>query len=364
VYVPAEPYIRPSMLLGRRVPSGASLFDAFPEERTELYASGRDAFARALEGLEIRPGEHVLLPAYICRSLLPSLRNRGVEVDLYRVDRGLRVDLDSVRDGLKAGASGVVVAHYFGVPGPVEEVAGLCREFGAALIEDAVHLVAPGPLPGLDRHAAVFSFRKWVPAPDGGAVVWAARRASKGTPSPKPATPRDLVRLAYLSVNALEVATGLGLRLLLLRSARMRKRLNRRDEEWVVPGRPRPISSVALRVLGRTDVRTLAATRHRHSARLAAARLGRGTQQFWAPGAMPQVPFVFPVLAEARDAVLARLQWRGINARIYWERLPTPLVDIVGDEAQWVSSRLLCLPVHQALSDAQVERMVDTLETA
>ena len=351
-------------IIGPAVEPGAGILDAFPADRTDLCASGRDAFARALEGLEIQRGARVLLPSYLCRSLLPPLRAVGVGWHLYAVDRALRPRLDAIRAGLKDGADAVVLVHYFGAPGPANEVAGLCREFGAALIEDAVHMpVPPTPVAVSPRHASIYSFAKWLAVPNGGAVIWQGQRPAGMIPGmAAPAGRTGFIRLASIIANTLECLTGVGVRLRLLRVAGIRHRWSDRDESGMRQFGA-AMSPLVRHVLTRTSLSQVIGGRRETYARL--ERVVRGTRRAKTlfpelPGDM--VPFTFPVLVEDRDAVLPRLQRRGINARVYWERLPSVAGDEDVGEAPWVSRRMLCLPVHQGLSDAHVAHMARELE--
>ena len=307
-------------IIGPAVEPGAGILDAFPADRTDLCASGRDAFARALEGLEIQRGARVLLPSYLCRSLLPPLRAVGV--------------------------------------------VGLCRELGAALIEDAVHMPVPRtPVAVSPRHASIYSFAKWLAVPNGGAVIWQGQRPAGMIPGmAAPAGRTGFIRLASIIANTLECLTGVGVRLRLLRVAGIRHRWSDRDESGMRQFGA-AMSPLVRHVLTRTSLSQVIGGRRETYARL--ERVVRGTRRAKTlfpelPGDM--VPFTFPVLVEDRDAVLPRLQRRGINARVYWERLPSVAGDEDVGEAPWVSRRMLCLPVHQGLSDAHVAHMARELE--
>lgn len=363
MYVAAEPPLTLRSVIGLAVEPGAGILDAFPADRTDLCASGRDAFARALKGLEVRRDARVLLPAYLCRSLLPPLRAAGIGWRLYAVDRSLAPRLDAIRAGLKDGADAVVLLHYFGAPGPANEVAGLCREFGAALIEDAVHMPVPRtPVAVSPRHASIYSFAKWLAVPNGGAVIWQGQRPAMIRGKPAPAGRTGPIRLASIIANTLECRTGVGIRLRLLRVAGIRHRWSDRDESGMRQFGA-AMSPLVRHVLTRTSLSEVIGGRRGTYARL--ERAVRGTRR--AKTLFPElpgnvVPFTFPLLVEDRDAVLARLQHRGINARVYWERLPSVAADEDVGDAPWVSRRMLCLPVHQGLSDGHVAHMADELE--
>lgn len=73
----------------------------------------------------------------------------------------------------------------------------------------------------------------------------------------------------------------------------------------------------------------------------------------WPDGA---VPYAFPVLVAARDAVRVALLRRGIQTRTSWDRLVAP-----GAGARAIADRILLLPVHQDLDAGDVERTAAAL---
>lgn len=103
-----------------------------------LTDSGTSALRLALEGLiALRPGP-VALPGYSCFDVATAAVGAGARPLVYDLDpETLSPEVDTVRAVLAAGATGLVVAHLYGVPVELGEVAEAVREAGAVLIEDA-----------------------------------------------------------------------------------------------------------------------------------------------------------------------------------------------------------------------------------
>ncbi|MDQ6915908.1 MAG: DegT/DnrJ/EryC1/StrS family aminotransferase, partial [Actinomycetota bacterium] len=160
VYAPLEPgsLVRPA----RR--------DWFPLDRPGLRLThlGRGAVWLALEALGIGRGSRLAMPAYHCGSEVEAAYLAGVDVDFYRVDGQLRVDVDDLARAAE-GADAVYLISQFGFP-MADPPAG-----ARLVIEDAAHGLFsfdPDGRPlGARGDAAVFSPRKSLGLPDGGAVV-------------------------------------------------------------------------------------------------------------------------------------------------------------------------------------------------
>ena len=73
-------------------------------------------------------------------------------------------------------------------------------------------------------------------------------------------------------------------------------------------------------------------------------------------------PLGLPVLVERREWARRRLLAAGVNVRAYWERLPAGVTRTVFPAAHDVAERILVLPVHQSLTDQQIEHLLLTLK--
>lgn len=124
----------------------AALCTRFGAERAILTDSGTSALVLALRAAA--PAGTVALPSYGCLDLVSAALRAGVRLRFYDVDPlTLSPALDSVAAVLRRGVDAIVVAHLFGYPANVPEVARLARPSGTRVIEDAAQ-AAGGRLHG------------------------------------------------------------------------------------------------------------------------------------------------------------------------------------------------------------------------
>lgn len=111
----------------------------FTDRQILLTDSGTSALQLAIKlALARRPGLACALPAFGCYDLATAAIGADAPVVMYDVDpRTLQPDPASLRRCIEAGASSIVVVHYFGIPTPLREIADLAHRAGALLIEDA-----------------------------------------------------------------------------------------------------------------------------------------------------------------------------------------------------------------------------------
>jgi len=116
------------------------LLEEYAARRALLTDSGTSALTLALRSLGSSPV--VALPAYGCFDLATAAVGADAKVRFYDIDPGtLAPDEGSLRRALAEGVSGVVVAHFYGVPVDLRIWRVEVAAAGAVLIDDAAQAV-------------------------------------------------------------------------------------------------------------------------------------------------------------------------------------------------------------------------------
>lgn len=98
---------------------------------------GRDAIIVALRALDIQSADEVVLPSYICISVLNAVIQAGGRPVFADVDESLHVTVRTVESVLTSRTRCVIVPHLFGNTAPVDEIEALLRGRGIPMIDDA-----------------------------------------------------------------------------------------------------------------------------------------------------------------------------------------------------------------------------------
>lgn len=103
---------------------------------TQRYFSlGRFAMRDALRYAEVKPGDGVLLPSFICRDLLSAVAELGAKTHFYDVDQALKpIHLDSTTK-----PKAIVAVNYFGFAQDLKIFREFAAKTGAIIIEDNAH---------------------------------------------------------------------------------------------------------------------------------------------------------------------------------------------------------------------------------
>jgi perosamine synthetase len=125
-------------------PEIAQLESAFAAAHGRRFAvasnSGTSALLQAFHGLDLQPGDEVVVPTFtFLASASPLLLLGAVPVLADAGDAAGNVTADSIAAVLTERTAAIAVTHLFGEPVDLAPIAALARRAGLALIEDCSH---------------------------------------------------------------------------------------------------------------------------------------------------------------------------------------------------------------------------------
>jgi dTDP-4-amino-4,6-dideoxygalactose transaminase len=150
--------------------------ETFGRRRAVLTGRGAGAVAIALKAL-LKPGDRVAVPSICCLSPVNVVSSVGMQPVICDCDPlDLNISPRSVKAALDAGCRAVIAVHIFGKPCHISEIAALCRDHDAILIDDACQAagtIIDGRPAGGFGDAGIMSFGegKIIPGVDGGGAV-------------------------------------------------------------------------------------------------------------------------------------------------------------------------------------------------
>jgi hypothetical protein len=139
-----------------------------------LLRKARQALFFGVQGLDLRPGDEVLMPAYHHGSEVEALLRTDLTCRFYDVGPSLRPDARALDELIGPRTRALYLIHYLGFAQNAPGWSRWCRERGLLLVEDVAQgwlaSVQGRPL-GSFGDMAVFSFSKAVGVPEGGALL-------------------------------------------------------------------------------------------------------------------------------------------------------------------------------------------------
>ncbi|TMK39877.1 MAG: DegT/DnrJ/EryC1/StrS family aminotransferase [Actinobacteria bacterium] len=308
-------------------------------------SSGTDALALALRAVGVGPGDEVLVPAMTAIATWMAVSQIGavpVGVDIEPDGGGM--DPEAARRACGPRTRALVVVHLFGQPANLAALGEVARAADVPLIEDAAQAhrarLAGQPIGSLGA-AAAFSF---YPTKNLGAVGDAG---AVTTPDPAVADRVRVLREYGWRTRADAEVCGVNARLDEVQAAFLRVMLGRLDENI---DRRREIAAAYLGALA--DVAGL---------ELPVSRAD--SEPVW---------HLFAVRHPRRDALAAALEQAGIGTAVHYET--PPHLNTAFRPGGWpegsfpVAERhartALSLPMHPALRDPEVDRVIEQVNRA
>lgn len=158
-------------------------------DSSQTVTCGRTAIKLIAQILKDSSKESVLLPAYLCQSMIQPFREAGIRVDFFGINADLTIDtrdLERMVSDFQPGA--VLFINYFGFPVNPIDAACLRRvKQECWIIEDCAQgslIEFEQPVVGDIGDFVLTSFRKYLPIPDGGVLI---NRTEIATPALPPA---------------------------------------------------------------------------------------------------------------------------------------------------------------------------------
>jgi hypothetical protein len=102
------------------------------------FAQGRTALYYGLLKLKIKKENKILIPNYICKSLLVPIIKLNINYTFYNVDDNFTFKLSEIKK--KASVKDyLLIVHYFGQPQNINLILNFCKKNKIKLIEDNAH---------------------------------------------------------------------------------------------------------------------------------------------------------------------------------------------------------------------------------
>jgi len=343
---------------------GAPWHSPDSEKSIHFYHRGmwamEEGVAEILDKRDKKNGQ-VWLPDYFCNEPLAPLRKKEINLHFYPIKNDLSPDWDKLEAmTIKYGPPDVfILVHYFGFSICLNDARAFCDKHGAQLLEDCAHLLLP--VGGCGQNTAVFSPRKLLPLPEGGLLIISKKKAVQQTEKEFGSNKKLIVKWLALRL-AQRMMLTIGISWHRFRETAISNLHNSHANQlnknmMMFPGK------YSLRLLGVIEkgLDHVVKKRRKYYVQLLQAINGIKEVRPLFPLLPDHIcPYVMPlIVCDGRDTALKRLNHFGIPATI-WPELPPEVSSDRSDEhkiAIWLHEHILLLPVHQDLSNKQVEYM-------
>jgi len=350
------------------------------ENRKVIYTHlGRIGNVLLCKLWNIEAGDEILVPSYNCGSEVDPFIWFGMKAVMYRIDGKLKIDVEDLCKRITNKTRIIYVTHYFGWPQPLEDIKKICRNNNVYLIEDcALSLFSngsDGPI-GVDGDGAIHSFRKTLPVPDGAALTLPSNYDINSQPNSQPAfgviakeTLPYIIRWLISSSQNVPIVSkplfyvGNNLSKIEPESPFSENLDMPKDYYFSEHIMSWTISKISAGILNSIDPHTIFKIRRKNFKRLHGGIFEMNNIKLLlgdlpdgvCPLLLPlEVPDVFTWIRKLNMAGIKAIRWwEGFNRKLNWDDFP---------EAKNLKQELLVLPVHQHLSDDDIDYMIASIK--
>jgi hypothetical protein len=353
-WISVWPPVSPTVLVRR---PRAQLPFPLSHSGCRVYLRARHGLWQALRAHELEAGDEVLVPEFHHGSEVEALLRAGLQVRFYRCDDGLEPNPEHLTSLLGERVRILYLIHYLGFPQDAARWRRWADEHGLLLVEDAAQAwlaERDGAPIGSVGDVAIFCLYKTLGLADGGAVI--STRPIAPAAGPRPLGLRSLQTGAERWLRQrFDVVRTLG---------RFSYRPFDPERDPLELGDPTAPHSRAAEFVIARQADTMVAAARRANYRVLLQELPDLVAPAFAQLPDGASPLQYPIDVDDKTGVLARLAGAGVEGANVWSR-PHPLA--AADESaatRALRSRLVGLPVHQGLGDAELARIVRAARAA
>ena len=137
---------------------------------------GRQAIALALNAMGLKKGDGVILPSFVCQTVILPVFSLGCIPQFVDIGGDLNISPESVKKTINSRTRAIIMPHLFGRSAIVNEVLEIARNHNIFVIDDAAQAMGAkynGQYVGTMGDVGIFSFGpfKGIMATRGGALV-------------------------------------------------------------------------------------------------------------------------------------------------------------------------------------------------
>jgi len=363
---------------------------ALAQENSRFYYTynARGAIYQLLLSLPKSAKNTVLVPAFHCITVVEPIVRAGFEPRLYGINADLTTDEADLLEKLDERVAAVIVINYFGFSSAIDNVLDRWRSGGFFLIEDCAHSFIknnPIQLSGGRGDASVYSFWKIVPSMVGSGLSINRQNLFFNPLKQRVPLKDSLVRTKRILEQAINNLDGGFIKTAFnyLEDRRVKWKRTAIDESMQTTGMNQEnisgtyafdavlasagIPWLSRFILHRADIETIVKTR-RKNFNLILERLEESERLQKVFHGLPTdvCPLAFPVILHDRCHLDYQLRAQGVPLFTFGEVLhPHFYSDGADDRARmnalFLSQNLLCLPVHQNLSESDIDIFCATI---
>ena len=170
-------------------------------------SSGTAAVYLALKTIDIKEGDEVIIPTYVCHNVAEAVISSGAIPVLSDVGPNWVIELENVAPLITKKTKAVIVPHVYGIFADVTEF----KKLGLTIIEDCAQAIGDKSIDKINGDIAVFSFQptKCLTTGEGGMLVSLNEKTCKKAMQLRDGSAESVMMKVFSPMSDINSALGL-----------------------------------------------------------------------------------------------------------------------------------------------------------
>lgn len=312
---------------------------------------GRDCLDYLIDYLYLKEKGLILLPSYLCGTIIEPFKARGMKYGFYRITDKLTIDLDDLMKKIdKQKVSMILIINYFGFTDKnIDKIKRICEDKKIQFIEDGIHSFTNK----IDEHLITYnSYRKCVFLPDG-ALLYGISEKNK-------------VKIYksfkhFLFIFCRSVAG-------IIKNFQFLKFIYwplflLSENKLIYYKRPGQMSRFSKFLLKKVDFNKVILRRRENFLYLLKNIKNPSILPIYNTLPKNVCPFGFPIIVKKREDLKKILVKNRIYPAVHW-KFPEDISKEEFEESYELSNKIMTLPIDQRYTLKDMERIIETIKNA
>ncbi len=348
IYIGGEPFINPlSLLIKRKLNFNNFLKSTY----SNYYQTGGGYFSilNILQNIQFDKDEIVLLPSFLCPSILKPFKKINIKYKFYKINKNLQIDIADLKSRINENVKVIFYINYFGFL-PKKEVLSELQKFqkkGIYLIEDCAQCLLPPKISISDFRFN--SFRKFLPV-DGSLLITDRKlKIQKNKKISKYVIIRDFARFLRF-INA---------KLFINTSKIFLKLIAKSDtEKFYYHNNNSSLSFISKILLSKFSFESIKANRRKIFYEIVDVLKDKCIYNTLEDDT---IPLGVPIIINARDNIRKQLIDKNIFCPIHW-KLSEEIDKKKFAESWELSEQILTIPIRENFSELDMQYLINNIK--
>ncbi|WP_017211319.1 DegT/DnrJ/EryC1/StrS aminotransferase family protein [Clostridium beijerinckii] len=326
--------------------------DNFKDTTAVFLRGGQSSIRFIVEDIEIKPYEYILMPSFLCPTILHNFDRFNIKYEFYKINKDLSIDLDDIEEKVsKLKPKAVLFINYFGFYHNLQTLKYFneLKNQKIIIIEDAVQML------WVDRKKFVGdyvfnSYRKFLPI-DGSIVLCNKRREFS-----------SIKDNYYNNVNLARAKKTMFQTFHIGKEVDFLELYEKAEEDYYKAEAIIGMDSQSRKMLSKVNCDVIAEIRKKNYEYLFDKLEKKSEIQIFFNKNLIQdnIILTFPILIENRNEVRKKLRDVNIYCPVHWDILNEKW-SYNYDESKYISKRILSLPIDQRYDFKDLDRLIECL---